>query len=254
MKVFLHQDAPKLGDVAGAEIAELLKSTISSSGSARLVLATGASQFETLKHLARRDDVDWSKVECFHLDEYVGMDENHPASFRRYLRQRFLNAVPAVAAFHGVGGDAKDIAQECSRLGGLIKRRPVDVLCLGIGENGHLAFNDPPADMDTDSPYIVVRLDDACRRQQLGEGWFATLEDVPKQAITMSMRQLLSARHIVASVPDLRKARAVHESLTKPIGPTFPGTAIREHQRCSLHLDKQSASLLSADDIRRFSE
>ena len=169
------------------------------------MLATGASQFEMLASLVEQPGIDWPRVTAFHLDEYIGLPETHPASFRKYLRERFVSRVP-VGQFHYVRGDAPDPLDECRRLGELIGAAPVDVACIGIGENGHLAFNDPPADFAIDDPFLVVDLDAACRLQQVGEGWFASLEDVPTQAISMSIRQILRARRIVCCVPDQRKA------------------------------------------------
>ena len=193
--------------------------------------------------MARRD-IDWSKVECFHLDEYIGVPDTHPASFRRYLKERFVARVGKLGAFHGVGGDAPDAKAECKRLGALISTRPVDVLLLGIGENGHLAFNDPPADVVTTEPYLVVQLDEGCRRQQLGEGWFPNLDAVPSQAISMSMQCMLAAKTLIASVPDTRKAKAVQGSVEGPLSPLQPGAYLRMHNRCSLHIDRPAAGLL----------
>ena len=177
-------------------------------GGANIVVATGASQFSVLAALGAALGVDWSKVVGFHLDEYIGIAVTHPASFRRYLKERFVERVP-LKEFHYVEGDGADPEVECERLGQLIGGREIDVAFIGIGENGHLAFNDPPADFETREPYQVVELDEACRRQQLGEGWFASLEDVPRRAISMSIQQILKSRAIVCSVPDERKAKAV---------------------------------------------
>jgi len=244
MRHEIHPDPQTLGRAAGNEAGDYIAGAIRSQGHARIVIATGASQFATLACLVARTDIDWSRVECFHLDEYVGMDDRHPASFRRYLQERFVSQVKNLGAFHGVAGDAQDAQGECARLGRLISTRPVDVLCLGIGENGHLAFNDPPADFTTKEPYLIVDLDEGCRQQQFGEGWFPTLAAVPKKAISMSINQILAAKHLVASVPDQRKAKAVQGSLEDPISPHCPGTALRRHASCSVHLDVASASLL----------
>lgn len=245
MHLVIHADPQALGRAAGREAGDHIAAAIRRQGHARIVLATGASQFATLATLVARSDIDWGRVECFHLDEYIGMDDRHPASFRRYLRERFVDRVAGLGAFHGVGGDAADPAAECARLGALIAARPVDVLCLGIGENGHLAFNDPPADFATADPYLVVDLDEGCRRQQLGEGWFPTLDAVPRQAISMSISRILAARVLVASVPDARKARAVQGSLEAPISPACPATVLRRHGQCSLHIDTAAAGLLA---------
>ena len=210
----------------------------------RLILATGASQFEMLEQLVAAEGIDWSRVTVFHLDEYIGLPITHPASFRRYLRERFVERVEGLHAFIEVGGDAPDIEQECRRLEALIAEAPVDVACIGIGENGHLAFNDPPADFRTDRAYLAVELAEACRRQQLGEGWFESLEVVPERAITMSIRQIMRAACLVVTVPDARKAEAVRDTMTCPVGPDHPSTILREHGDCHLFVDAPAASLL----------
>lgn len=246
MQIVIHPSPESLGQAAGRQAGDLIAAAIRRQGEARIVIATGASQFATLSTLVSRSDIDWSKVECFHLDEYIGISPDHPASFRRYLQERFVARVRGLRAFHGVNGDARDPREECARLGRLIAAKSIDVLCLGIGENGHLAFNDPPADFEAIDPYLVVDLDEACRRQQLGEGWFPRLEAVPRQAISMSIRCILSATHLVASVPDARKAQAVRDSVEAMISPAVPGTALRKHPQCTLHVDVAAASLLSA--------
>jgi glucosamine-6-phosphate deaminase len=179
----------------------------------------------------------------FHLDEYVGLPDNHPASFRRYLRERIVERVhPRV--FHFLAGDVDDPAAECRRVGALLARAPIDVAFVGIGENGHLAFNDPPADFENEEPYLVVELDEPCRRQQLGEGWFASLEDVPRRALSMSVRQILKAREIVCAVPDARKARAVRDCLEGEVSPLHPSSILQTHPRTTVFLDRNSAALL----------
>lgn len=249
MRLYIHDDAKTLGKQAGNEAGDLINAAVTAKGQARLVIATGASQFATLETLVARQDINWSKVECFHLDEYIGVPDTHPASFRRYLKERFVARVKSLGAFHGVGGDAADPDAECKRLGALIRTKPVDVLLLGIGENGHLAFNDPPADIITREPYLVVNLDEGCRRQQLGEGWFPNLEAVPRQAITMSMNFMLNATALVASVPDARKAEAVRGSVESALSPLMPGTYLRVHHRCSLHVDRAAASTLQSHTV-----
>jgi glucosamine-6-phosphate deaminase len=189
--------------------------------------------------------VDWNRVTAFHLDEYIGMPITHPASFRKYLKERFVDRLPQpLAAFHYINGEG-DGAAECRRLNDIIAAHPIDVAFVGIGENGHLAFNDPPADFETDEPYLVVNLDEACRRQQLGEGWFPTLEDVPQQAISMSIRQILKADTILCSVPDARKAEAVRASLEGPVTPNVPASILQRHESTTVYLDVASAALLS---------
>lgn len=243
MDLSVHADPATLGQAAGTQAADLLADLLATRDRVRLVLATGASQFATLATLVGRSDLDWSRVEVFHLDEYLGIPETHPASFRRYLRERVIDRLPGVT-FHGVRGDAPDPLAECCRLGDLISTAPVDLMLLGIGENAHLAFNDPPADVTTTMPYLIVPLDEACRRQQLGEGWFPSLEAVPTRAISMSVRQMLTARTLIASVPDTRKAEAVRAALEGPVTPMVPASYLRSHPRCHLHLDVASASRL----------
>jgi glucosamine-6-phosphate deaminase len=208
------------------------------------VAATGASQIGFLDALVNIEGIDWGRVEIFHLDEYLGLPRDHPASFRRYLEERLVRRVRP-AAFHAIDGEASDPDAECRRLGALVTRSPVDVAFVGIGENGHLAFNDPPADFETRDPYLVVDLDEACRRQQMGEGWFPRLEDVPTRALSMSVRQILEAREIVASVPDARKAVAVRDCLEGEVTPRHPASILQAHPRATIYLDLDSASLLT---------
>jgi glucosamine-6-phosphate deaminase len=180
----------------------------------------------------------------FHLDEYIGLPITAPASFRKYLKERFIEKVPTLKSYYLIDGEA-DPNEECARLGSLIRQYPIDMAQVGIGENGHLAFNDPPADFDTEAPYIVVELDEACRRQQFNEGWFTTMEDVPKQAISMSIRQILKSEAILCSVPDERKARAVKDCIELPLSNLYPAGILRTHPNCTLYLDEASASLLT---------
>jgi len=233
----------EMGRAAAEEAATALREAIARKGRAHAIAATGASQFEFLDALTATPGIDWSKVVFFHLDEYVGMPESHPASFRRYLKERIVARVHP-GAFHFIAGDVPDTAAEVRRVGDLIRAHPIDAAFVGIGENGHLAFNDPPADFETEEPYLVVSLDEACRRQQLGEGWFAGLEDVPRRAISMSVRQILKSERIVCVVPDARKARAVRDCLQEEVSPLRPASILRTHPRTSLYLDEASASLL----------
>src|SRR5688572_21691006 len=219
-------DKRALGEAAATDAAALLREAIARQGRAHVVAATGASQFEFLEALVRAPGIDWAKTVFFHLDEYVGLPDTHPASFRRYLRERIVERVHP-GTFHFIEGDAADPAAECRRVSGLIKEHAIDVAFVGIGENGHLAFNDPPADFDTQEPYLVVQLDEACRRQQLGEGWFKALDDVPRRAISMSVAQILRARRILCVVPDARKARAVRDSLQTELSPLRPASALQ---------------------------
>lgn len=236
-------DKRALGEAAAADAAALLKDAIARQGHVNVVAATGASQFEFLDALTAAPGIDWKKTVFFHLDEYVGLPDTHPASFRRYLRERIVDHVHP-GTFHFIEGDAADPAAECRRLAGLIGDRPIDVAFVGIGENGHLAFNDPPADFDTQEPYRVVELDEACRRQQLGEGWFASLEDVPRRAISMSVAQILRSKRILCVVPDARKARAVRDSLKGELSPLRPASALQRHPATTVYLDPDSAALL----------
>lgn len=244
MRKMVFETRSELGAAAGQLAADALRSAIAENGEARLVVATGASQFETLASLVAEPNIDWSRVTGFHLDEYLGLSATHPASFRRYLRERFVEHVP-LREFHYVDGEAAGAEAECARLGQLISARPIDVALIGVGENGHIAFNDPPANFETEAPYIVVELDEACRRQQLGEGWFATLDDVPQRAISMSVRQILKSKTIVCSVPDRRKAEAVKNAVEGPLTPEVPASILRQHPDLTLLLDEPSASLLT---------
>jgi glucosamine-6-phosphate deaminase len=245
METRIFDSKQELAAAAAAHAVAALQQAIAARGKARVIAATGASQFEFLDALGGSTGVDWSSVVFFHLDEYVGIPDTHPASFRRYLRERIVERVHP-GAFHFLNGDAADLAAECRRVGSLLDEAPIDVAFVGIGENGHLAFNDPPADFETAEPYLVVTLDEACRRQQLGEGWFPRLEDVPARALSMSIRQVLKARQILAIVPDRRKAEAVRDCLTLPVSNLRPASILREHPRTTLFLDRASASLLSS--------
>lgn len=244
MKIEIANDAKELGVAAGRVTARLIKETIARNGTANVILATGTSQFETLNQLIQEKEIDWSKVTMFHLDEYIGLPETHPASFRKYLKERFLAKVPPLKAANLVNGEG-DAQAECVWLGDLITQHPIDVALVGIGENGHLAFNDPPADFDTEEPYIVVDLDEACRKQQFGEGWFKSVDDVPRQAISMSVKQIMKSKNIICSVPDERKAQAVKNTVEQKVSNLFPASILQKHAQCTLFLDRASAKLLS---------
>jgi glucosamine-6-phosphate deaminase len=249
MDIRVFDTKQELGRAAAERAAASIGEAVVRSGNARVIAATGASQFEFLDALTARGDVDWGRVEMFHLDEYVGLPDTHPASFRLYLRERIVERVRP-RAFHFLAGDAPDPGAECRRVGALLARAPVDVAFVGIGENGHLAFNDPPADFETDEPYLVVELDDACRRQQLGEGWFASLDDVPRRAISMSIRQILKAREILCVVPDARKAKAVRDCLDGEVSPVHPSSILQSHSATTVYLDRDSAALLKRKGAR----
>ena len=246
MDVQILKDKNELGRVAAKLGAEKIRAAIAANGRANVILATGASQFEMLAALLLEKDIDWNVVSFFHLDEYVGMPVTHPASFRKYLWERFIAKLPVPpAAFYPVNGTAKDLPAELMRLEKIITENPIDVAFVGIGENGHLAFNDPPADFETERAYLVIDLDERCRRQQLGEGWFPTLDDVPKQAISMSVKQCMKARCIINSVPDKRKAEAVKMALEGPVTPMCAASMLQKHPDCHTFLDPNSASLLT---------
>jgi len=238
----IFADKNQLGAAAAAQAAAVIVTAIAERGQARIIAATGASQFEFLQALVGHPEIDWSKVEMFHLDEYIGLPITHPASFRKYLRERFIEPA-GLTNYHLIDGQA-DPLEVCRDLGKKISAAPIDVAFVGIGENGHLAFNDPPADFETEDPYLVVNLDEACRRQQLGEGWFPTFDDVPKQAISMSVKQIMKSRQIVCVVPDARKAQAVRDCLEGPIDPAYPASILRRHDHAVIYLDPASAGLL----------
>lgn len=233
------------GKKAAARGVNLIKSAIEKQGSANIILATGASQFEMLAALTAAEGIDWSRITLFHLDEYIGLDETHPASFRKYLKERFEARVAPLKNAYYVETGSGSPEEVCRSLGDIIKTHPIDVCFAGIGENGHLAFNDPPADFDTEEPYIVVELDEACRRQQMGEGWFASLEDVPEQAISMGIRQILKSETIILTVPDERKATAVKNTVEGSVTNQVPASIMQTHADTYLYLDKASASRLS---------
>ena len=246
MEIKITNSPVELGQTAGKAGAELLRKAIAQKGFANIILATGTSQFETLNQLIAEPGIEWSKVTFFHLDEYIGLPITHPASFRKYLKERFITKVSKLKGVNLIDGEA-DPTAECERLSALILAHPIDVAFVGIGENGHLAFNDPPADFETEKAYIVVELDEACRKQQLGEGWFPSLKAVPTKAISMSVKQILKSKAIICSVPDLRKAQAVKNTIENPVNNLFPATALQLHPDCTCFLDTASASLLSSN-------
>ncbi|MCJ8328430.1 MAG: glucosamine-6-phosphate deaminase [Lentisphaeria bacterium] len=246
METIICNDPQDLGKQSGDYAIKQLQGLTTEQDEVNIILATGASQFETLKVLATGNDIDWSKVNMFHLDEYIGIDNTHPASFCKYLQERFVSLVPTLKAVHLIDPNDFDSPQACcDHFGAIISQVDIDIALVGIGENGHMAFNDPPADFETKDAYIVVDLDEPCRKQQMGEGWFATLDDVPKQAISMSINEVMRAKEIVCSVPDARKAQAVKDTVENDINPNYPSTIIKNHSACKLYLDKESASLLS---------
>lgn len=243
MEIRTHRNRNELGQRAAEEGAAAIRNALDASGRATIIVATGASQFAMLDALVTCD-IDWSRVTAFHLDEYVGLPASHKASFRGYLRSRFVKRVGSLKEFVEVGGDAVDLQGELARLNGRLGGELVDVCFAGIGENCHLAFNDPPADFEVEDPYIVVGLDAACRQQQFGEGWFDSIEAVPGRAISMSIRQIMKSRKIVLSVPDKRKALAVRQAVQQPKSPMHPASILQDHPNATLHLDLASASML----------
>ena len=245
MEIKIFENKRQMGAAAAAKAADLFKDAIDRRGQVVFVAATGSSQFEFLEALARTPGIDWSRTTFFHLDEYIGLPASHPASFRRYLQDRLIEHVHP-GEVHLIHGDASDPHEECGRLNRLIAGYEIDVAFVGIGENGHLAFNDPPADFQTEEPYIVVDLDEACRRQQLGEGWFSSFDEVPRRAITMSIQQIMKARAIICTVPDRRKAQAVKDCFTGEVGPFYPASILRQHPIAHIFLDSHSASGLTA--------
>jgi len=243
MKVKVFDDKSALGEAAAEQASRIINQALRERGWARIIAATGASQFEFLAALTATPDLDWSRVELFHLDEYVGLPVTHPASFRKYLLERLIEPTD-LGRYYLLDGEA-DPAEVCARVGAELSAASVDVAFVGIGENGHLAFNDPPADFATEEPYLVVTLDAACRRQQVGEGWFASLEAVPARAISMSIRQIFKSREIICIVPDARKAAAVKACLEGPVSPLAPASILQEHSAVTVYLDRNSAADLS---------
>lgn len=247
MIIRVFEDGCALSQAAAADAAAILRRTISASGSVRVVAATGSSQIQFLESLTELPRIDWQKVELFQLDEYIGLSMTHPASFTKYLQERLVSK-KGIPRYHALNG-AADPAEVARAAGEALLAAPVDVAFVGIGENGHLAFNDPPADFETREPYIIVSLDEQCRRQQTGEGWFADLSEVPKQAISMSINQILTAKNIIAVVPEARKAAAVRNCFEGPISSMRPASALRTHPNVTVYLDKLSAALLSATTL-----
>lgn len=235
-----------MSQAAADQAANAIRRAIASQGHARVVAATAASQIEFLAALTRRPGIDWTKVEVFHLDEYIGLPVTHPGSFRKMLLEQMVRKT-GITKYHLLDGDTGNPNAVAERLGKQLTSAPIDIEFLGIGENGHIAFNDPPADFETEEPYIVVNLDEACRQQQVGEAWFANMSQVPKQALSMSARQVLKANEILAVVPDTRKAKAVKACFEGEISRMAPASILRTHPNATVYLDKNSASLLEPD-------
>lgn len=249
MKIRVLQNSEELGKEAAALSARIINESIEKKGKARVILSTGASQFDTLKALLD-ENVDWSKVEIFHLDEYINLPESHPASFRKYLKERFINHINLSKAYF-VNGEG-DIKQNIKDLTEELIKEPIDLGLIGIGMNAHLAFNDPPADFDTEEAYIVVNLDHNCKKQQVGEGWFPTVDDVPEQAISMSVYQIMQCETIISSVPHKVKANAIKLMLDNDVTNMVPATILKKHKDANIFLDAESASLANKDTINQF--
>jgi glucosamine-6-phosphate deaminase len=241
LKVF--NDKVSLGEAAAEQAATAIRRAICDRGQARVIAATAASQLEFLNTLTKKPDIDWRQVELFHLDEYIGLPITHPGSFRKMLLEQLIQKT-GITRYHLLDGDA-DAAEVVHRAGAALASAPIDIAFLGIGENGHLAFNDPPADFQTNEPYLIVNLDETCRLQQVGEAWFADISQVPTQAISMSVRQILKSKEILAVVPDTRKAQAVKTCFEGEISPMAPASILRTHPNATIYLDTNSAALLS---------
>jgi glucosamine-6-phosphate deaminase len=242
LKIF--NDRIRLGQAAAEQATAAIRRALAERGHARIIAATAASQLEFLDALTKTPEIDWPRVEAFHLDEYIGLPVTHPGSFRKMLLEQLVRKT-GIVNYHLLDGDAADPLEVVRRVGADLASATVDIAFLGIGENAHIAFNDPPADFETEEPYIIVNLDEACRQQQVGEAWFANISQVPRSAISMSARQILKAKEILAVVPGIRKAQAVKASVESPISPAVPASILRTHPNVTIYLDKDSASLLS---------
>ena len=243
MRLKVFNDKITLGRAAAEQAATAIRRAISERGEARIIAATAASQLEFLDALTKASGIDWTKVEAFHLDEYIGIPITHPGSFRKMLMEQLV-VKTGIRQYHLLAGDAAEPAAVVREIGTQLASAPIDIAFLGIGENGHIAFNDPPADFNTEEPYIIVNLDEACRQQQVGEAWFADLSQVPKQALSISAKQILKAKEILAVVPDKRKARAVKACFEGEISPMAPASILRRHPNATVYLDTNSASML----------
>jgi len=245
MLIRVFDDKKSLGRAAADQAANAIRLAISERGAARIIAATAASQLEFLDALTKSPGIDWAKVEAFHLDEYIGLPVSHPGSFRKMLMEQLVHKT-GISRYHLLDGDAPDPVRVVKEAGKALASAPIDIAFLGIGENGHIAFNDPPADFETEEPYIIVNLDEACRQQQVGEAWFANISQVPTQAISMSARQILKAKEILAVVPDKRKAEAIRACFEGEISPMAPASILRRHPNATVYVDTNSASLLGS--------
>ena len=244
LKVEIFQGTPEMGAAAAADVYNQLSHAITERGTANIIIGTGASQYPLHDELLRKD-LDWSRINVFHLDEYIGLDDTHPASFRRFLRERIAEKVNPRHTWY-INGDSPDIGSEIRRYTQLLIDNPPDVACIGIGENGHIAFNDPGvADFSDPDHLKVVELDEACRRQQVGEGWYASLRDVPLKAVTLTVTAIMKSRFICCTLPDLRKAEAVYNTLSGEISEKCPASVLRRHDNAVLYLDQHASSKLT---------
>jgi len=246
LEISISPTSRETGARAARRGAALIRDAIATKGEACIILATGASQFDLLDALVADGEIDWPRVTIFHLDEYIGIDETHPASFVRYLKERFLSRVPGVGEFVFIDGNASDMGHEIARVSQAINRVAIDVAFVGIGENGHLAFNDPPADFATTKPYIRVDLDQKCRQQQANEGWFDTVDDVPKQAVSMSIRQIMKSAAIICTVPDARKSQAAQWTIEGEVSNLHPASVLQDHPAVFMFLDTAAAAGLGS--------
>jgi glucosamine-6-phosphate deaminase len=246
LKVKVFRDRAALGRAAAGAAAARIRALQQRGRFLNLLFASGLSQVQTLQALRDEPGIRWERVCAFHMDEYVGLPADAPQAFGQFLRDRLFNGLPLGQVFY-IDGNAPDLKKECERYARLLQEHPLDLGLMGIGENGHLAFNDPPANFETEEPYLIVTLDERCRLQQVGEGWFQSPEQVPAQAISMSVRQILRSRQLVATVPDLRKADAVKNALDGPVTPQCPASIVQQHENCSVFLDEAAASRLSGE-------
>ncbi len=246
MKINIYSNKKETSKEAALQAASILKKTIRQKGTATFVIATGVSQLDFIEHLIAEGNVDWSKTRMFHLDEYIGLLESHPASFRKYLKEKFISKAGGIKKVNLINGDVNDPQKECNRLNKILQNEIVDIAFVGIGENGHLAFNDPPANFEIEDPFIIVNLDNQCRKQQVGEGWFNSFEEVPRQAISMSIKQIMKSKNIICIIPGKRKAQAVKDCFgTDKISPLYPSSILKKHKNCFVFLDFDSAKYLS---------
>ena len=246
MKTNIYKNKKETSKKAALQAASILNKAIRQKGTATFVIATGVSQLDFIEDLITEVNVDWSKTRMFHLDEYIGLPEIHPASFRKYLKEKFISKVDRIKEINLINGDAADPQKECNRLNQILENEIVDIAFVGIGENGHLAFNDPPANFEIEDPYIIVNLNEYCRKQQVGEGWFNSIEDVPRQAISMSIKQIMKSKNIICTIPGKRKAQAVKDCFgTDKISPMYPSSILKKHKNCFVFLDFDSAKYLS---------